>query len=170
VSHYSGLGIAFLIDKRHSVQEVQLLSPKQASIRFLPNVIIGVILNATTGLFVQHARVDYLLTIASIFATLSPILLALTEPIWPYWYAEFWSMLLVPVSVDGRSFKTRTCFSQLTQMRSNVYHRTPYYCGCLPTEDSCPCGSNLQHCISIWIYRRHGCHGGCIIHILQAQG
>lgn len=81
-------------------QDVQLLSPIQASLRFLPSIIIGVILNISTGLFVQHMQVDYLVTISSVLAAASPLLLALTDPAWPFWYTAFWSILLSPVSVD----------------------------------------------------------------------
>src|SRR5262245_41917136 len=85
----------------NSFQNIQLLSPVQASLRFLPSIIIGVILNLATGLFVQHMRIDYLVTIVSVLAAASPLLLALTDPAWSFWYTAFWSILLSPVSVDG---------------------------------------------------------------------
>lgn len=86
---------------RHSVQKIQLLPAKEASLRLIPNMLIGFILNPTIGLAVQHVRIDYLLTIASMLSAVAPLLLALTDPAWSYWYAEFWSMLLCGVAVDG---------------------------------------------------------------------
>lgn len=88
-------------DYRHSVQKIQLLPAKDASLRLIPNMLIGFILNPIIGLAVQHVRIDYLLTIASMLSAVAPFLLALTDPAWPYWYAEFWSMLLCGVAVDG---------------------------------------------------------------------
>jgi len=88
-------------NESHSFQDVQLLSPIQTSLRFLPGIIIGVFLNISTGLFIQHMRIDLLLTIVSVFAAVSPLLLAVTDPKWSYWYTGFWSVLLSPVSVDG---------------------------------------------------------------------
>ncbi|KAL5352728.1 hypothetical protein ACLOAV_002676 [Pseudogymnoascus australis] len=82
------------------VQKIQLLPAKDASLRLIPNMLIGFILNPIIGLAVQHVRIDYLLTIASMLSAVAPFLLALTDPAWPYWYAEFWSMLLCGVAVD----------------------------------------------------------------------
>ncbi|KAF2001788.1 aminotriazole resistance protein [Amniculicola lignicola CBS 123094] len=81
-------------------QTVQLLSPSQASLRFLPGIAMGVLLNISTGLFVQHMRIDYLVTITSVIAAASPLLLAVTDPGWSFFYTAFWSVLLSPVSVD----------------------------------------------------------------------
>ncbi|KAF4629719.1 hypothetical protein G7Y89_g8419 [Cudoniella acicularis] len=82
------------------VQKIQRLPAKQASLRLIPNMLMGFILNPTIGLAVQHVRIDYLLTIASMLSAVAPLLLALTDPAWSYWYAEFWSMLLSGVAVD----------------------------------------------------------------------
>lgn len=65
-------------------------------------MLIGFILNPAVGFSVQHMRIDYLLTIASMLSAMAPLLLAVTDPAWPYWYAEFWSMLLSGVAVDGK--------------------------------------------------------------------
>jgi len=85
----------------YSFQNVQHTSPSQASLRFLPGIAIGVALNVFTGLLVHRIRIDILVALVSILATTSPLLLALTDPKWSYWYTLFWSVLLSPVSVDG---------------------------------------------------------------------
>lgn len=85
----------------HSFQQVQGLSAIQTSLRFLPNV--GIILNVTTGLLVHKIRADHLVLITSLISAGSPLLMALLNPHWPYWYAVFWAVLLGPLSVDGPS-------------------------------------------------------------------
>lgn len=81
-------------------QDVQHLSALQTSLRFLPNVIIGAILNVGTGLVAHKFRADYLVTITSLLSAGSPLLMALINPDWPYWYSAFWAMCLSPVSSD----------------------------------------------------------------------
>ena len=82
-------------------QEIQHLSALQTSIRFLPSVITGLILNVTTGLFAHKFRADYLVTISSLLSAVSPLLMALINPKWPYWYSAFWVMLVSPLSADS---------------------------------------------------------------------
>ncbi|KAL8687547.1 MAG: hypothetical protein Q9218_006316 [Villophora microphyllina] len=82
-------------------QDVQKLSALDTSLRFIPNIVSGAILNISLGFFIQRFRVDYLIFITSIVAAVSPLLMALTNPAWPYWYTVFWAMLLGPFSVDA---------------------------------------------------------------------
>jgi len=65
-------------------QEVQHLSALQTSLRFLPSVVSGVILNITTGLFAHKFRADYLVIITSLVSGGAPLLMALINPTWPY--------------------------------------------------------------------------------------
>ncbi|EGD90788.1 hypothetical protein H112_01367 [Trichophyton rubrum D6] len=81
-------------------QKVQLLSPFDTSIRLLPNVIIGVILNLSTGLFVHLVQVNYLVIVVSIIAAIAPLLMAIIDPNWNYWICAFWGVLLGPVAID----------------------------------------------------------------------
>jgi len=69
----------------------------------MPNVVLGIFLNITTGLFVQHIRADLLVVMTSILAALSPLLMAIIDPAWSWWSCAFWAVLLVPVSVDGET-------------------------------------------------------------------
>jgi hypothetical protein len=118
-----------MTDVKRSFQNVQNLSPSQASLRFLPGIVIGVALNVSTGLLMHRIRIDLLVAIVSILAAASPILLALTDPKWSYWYTLFWSVLLSPVSVDGTQSQIRDgkIFVNLIQ-RSHIHH-CPSYCG-----------------------------------------
>ncbi|KAK2838284.1 hypothetical protein FQN49_006432 [Arthroderma sp. PD_2] len=81
-------------------QKVQLLSPLNTSIRLLPNVIIGIVLNLSTGLFVHLVRVNYLVIAVSIIAAIAPLLMAIIDPSWNYWACAFWGVLLGPVAID----------------------------------------------------------------------
>ncbi|GAD98212.1 aminotriazole resistance protein [Paecilomyces variotii No. 5] len=83
-------------------QEVQELSPIQAAIRFLPNVLIGVILNLGTGLMVHRLKANHLVLVTTILSAGSPLLMAIIGPRWSWWYCAFWAMLLCPLSADGK--------------------------------------------------------------------
>ncbi|KAJ5919435.1 hypothetical protein N7466_010378 [Penicillium verhagenii] len=82
-------------------QEVQRLSAIQAALRFLPNVIIGIVINLGTGLLIHRLRANYLVIITSAFSAISPLLMALIDPDWSWWYCVFWAMLLGPLSADA---------------------------------------------------------------------
>jgi hypothetical protein len=86
-----------------SFQEVQDLPPIQAAIRFLPNVIIGIILNIATGLLVHRLHANHLVLVTTILSAGSPLLLAIINPQWSWWYCAFWAVLLGPLSADGMS-------------------------------------------------------------------
>ena len=86
-----------------SWQEVQLLSPTQASIRFLPSMPLGAILNLVTGLIVHKFPVIYIVLISSALGAFAPLLMAITSPRWPYWYSAFPAQLFEPLDPDGES-------------------------------------------------------------------
>ena len=82
-------------------QEVQNLSALQTSLRFLPGVISGGFLNIWTGLYAHKFRADYLVASTTLLSAVAPLLMALINPNWSYWYSAFWAMLISPVSADG---------------------------------------------------------------------
>lgn len=92
---------AGLANGQPSWQEVQLLSPLQASIRFVPSMILAAILNLVTGLIVHKFPVIYLVLISSALGALAPLLMAINSPKWPYWYAAFPAQIFEPLSPDG---------------------------------------------------------------------
>ena len=81
-------------------QQVQQLSALQTSIRFLPSLILGAVLNISTGLFVHKVPAVYLVLITSLLSAGSPLLMATINPKWTYWKAAFPAKLLEPLSVD----------------------------------------------------------------------
>ena len=85
----------------HSFQEVQGLSAIQAAIRFLPNVLIGIVLNLGTGLLVHRLHANYLVLVTTVLSAGSPLLMAIIDPTWSWWYCAFWAVLLGPLSADG---------------------------------------------------------------------
>lgn len=84
----------------HSFQEIQHLTAIQAAIRILPSVVVGVILNFTTGMAVHRVPVVWLVVITSLVSSGSPLLMALIQVEWPYWTSAFFAQILMPFSVD----------------------------------------------------------------------
>ena len=84
-------------------QEVQHLSALQTAVRFLPNVVLGIILNVCTGVYASKFRVDYLVCTCTLVSAVAPLLLALIDPKWSYWRSAFFAMLISPVAGDGTS-------------------------------------------------------------------
>ncbi|GFF94650.1 aminotriazole resistance protein [Aspergillus lentulus] len=81
-------------------QEVQDLPAIQAALRFLPSIISGIILNLGTGLLVHRLHANYLVLVTSVLSAGSPLLMAIIDPEWSWWYCAFWAMLLGPLSAD----------------------------------------------------------------------
>ncbi|KAF9639941.1 integral membrane protein [Lasiodiplodia theobromae] len=81
-------------------QDVQSLPALQTSLRFLPNAISGIILSIGTGMILHKFSAYWIVLAASVISALSPMLFAIAEPTWSYWYAQFWAMLLSAVAVD----------------------------------------------------------------------
>ncbi|KAL3465835.1 major facilitator superfamily domain-containing protein [Aspergillus heterothallicus] len=82
-------------------QEVQNLSALDASIRILPSLIIGVLLNLIIGIFVHKIPAFWIVTITSILCAGSPLLMAVVQPSWPYWGNAFVAQILQPFSFDA---------------------------------------------------------------------
>lgn len=61
---------------------------------------MGIILEATMGLFVHKFSVMYLVVISSLLSAGSPLLMAVINSKWPYWYDAFFAQLLMYFSID----------------------------------------------------------------------
>lgn len=83
-----------------SFQEVQEFSALQASLRILPSLIVGAILNLTTGYFVDRAPVFWLVIVTTTLTAGAPLLMALIDPHWAYWKGAFFAQVLAPLSGD----------------------------------------------------------------------
>jgi MFS family permease len=67
-------------------QEVQGLSALQASLRILPNMLLGIATNFATGYFINKVPAIYAVLISSSLCAGAPLLMALIDPNWTYWY------------------------------------------------------------------------------------
>ncbi|EGY16865.1 uncharacterized protein VDAG_08029 [Verticillium dahliae VdLs.17] len=81
-------------------QEVQLLSALDAAIRFFPEVVVGILLNLFTGLFVHKINANLLITVSAALTCVAPLIMAFIDPAWNFWVAAFWAAIVCPFSVD----------------------------------------------------------------------
>jgi MFS family permease len=81
-------------------QEIQNTSTFFTSLRLLPNLLIGVLINLTVGMFVDKVSARWLVAISSLLCAGAPLMMALVDPDWSYWYMEFWAQSLAPLSGD----------------------------------------------------------------------
>jgi hypothetical protein len=72
-----------------SFQQVQGQSALGASLRILPALIMAVLINISTGFFVGRMPIMWVVLAAAAFSAISPLLMALIDPKWPYWYMAF---------------------------------------------------------------------------------
>ncbi|TVY78534.1 Drug resistance protein [Lachnellula suecica] len=77
-----------------------LLSAIETSVRLLPQVAIGTGLCVLSGMLINKISVLAALLTLTILCAIAPLLMAIADPGWPYWYCEFWAQLLTPLSVD----------------------------------------------------------------------
>jgi MFS family permease len=81
-------------------QDIQRTSALGASLRMLPNLLFGTVINLTVGLLVDRVPAPYAVIVTSGLCAGAPLLMALLNPAWPYWYAELPAQLLSPLSAD----------------------------------------------------------------------
>ena len=61
---------------------------------------VGLVLEVTTGLFVHRFSVMLLVVFSSLLSAGSPLLMAVVNIKWPYWYDAFFAQILMYFSVD----------------------------------------------------------------------
>ena len=81
-------------------QEIQNTSTLFTSLRLLPNLLVGVLINLTVGMFVDKVSARWLVAISSLLCAGAPLMMTLVDPKWSYWYMEFWAQILAPMSGD----------------------------------------------------------------------
>jgi MFS family permease len=81
-------------------QEVQSRSILTTSLYLLPNLLTGVCLNLSMGVFVDRLPARWLVVASSLICALSPLAMSLLNPGWSYWYLEFWAQVFAPFSAD----------------------------------------------------------------------
>jgi MFS family permease len=79
---------------------VQHLSALQSSLRILPSLIVGFIIQVMTGLLIHKIPAFYLLLVSLILSAGAPLLMAIILPNSPYWYNAFFAQVLSPISAD----------------------------------------------------------------------
>jgi Na+/melibiose symporter-like transporter len=81
-------------------QDVQKLSPLEASIRFLPAPVAGTISNIVMGLIAHKVNADRPVLVGNVLSTISPLILALMNPKASYWANAFPAMALNAIGAD----------------------------------------------------------------------
>ncbi|QKX53132.1 uncharacterized protein TRUGW13939_00206 [Talaromyces rugulosus] len=81
-------------------QEVQNHSTLTASLYLLPNLMVGVCINLSVGIFVDRLPAGWLVVGSSLLCALAPLMMALVNPNWKYYYIELWAQMLAPLSAD----------------------------------------------------------------------
>jgi len=86
-------------------QQVQGLSGIQASIRILPSLVMGVLLNLGTGLIVDKVPANRLVLSTILPSVVSPLLMAMINPEWVSWRAAFPAQVLFLLAVEGKHYR-----------------------------------------------------------------
>ncbi|KAK5049843.1 hypothetical protein LTR84_003961 [Exophiala bonariae] len=81
-------------------QEIQNTSTLFTSLRLLPSLVVGTVLNLTVGIFVDKIPARWLVAVSSMLCAVAPLLMAIADPKWSYWYMQFWAQVLSPMSGD----------------------------------------------------------------------
>ncbi|KDN72394.1 putative major facilitator superfamily transporter [Colletotrichum sublineola] len=92
----------FIMLYTESFQKVQGVSALQSSLRFLPHVIMGTVVNVAAAWLVSRVKVQTLGAVSAVITAVAPILMATVELDGYYWFAPFWAMILSPVNADGQ--------------------------------------------------------------------
>lgn len=67
-------------------------------------------MNLGMGLLVHRFRPDHLILATSVITALSPLLMAIIDPSWSWWYASFWAVMLGPLSASGTALDHTVTF------------------------------------------------------------
>lgn len=82
-------------------QDVQNLSAGQTSVRYIPDVVTGVLINLGVGFLIHKMSTYWLVLAATVITLAAPLLLAMMDKDSSYWVAAFPAMCLIPLSADG---------------------------------------------------------------------
>jgi MFS family permease len=61
---------------------------------------VGVCIGLSVGIFVDRVPAGWLVVGSSLLAALAPLMMALVNPNWKYYYLELWAQMLAPMSAD----------------------------------------------------------------------
>ena len=77
------------------------MSPLTAALRFLPNVLLGLVTTLTIRFIVHRVLGSILAVVANLISAIAPLLMAIVNPDWLWWWCVFWAVLLSPICADG---------------------------------------------------------------------
>lgn len=83
-----------------SFQNIQSLSSLSSSLRLLPGLVVAASIDLSIGYIIHKLSIAWTLCGLSVVASISPLLMALINPAWPYWYEAFPAQVLYPVAVE----------------------------------------------------------------------
>jgi Na+/melibiose symporter-like transporter len=81
-------------------QEIQHASTLTTSLFLIPNLTTGVLLQISVGFFVHRVPAQWLVAGSALICAASPLIMALMDPRWNYWYLGFWAQVFAPFSAD----------------------------------------------------------------------
>ncbi|KAI4627964.1 hypothetical protein J4E80_002100 [Alternaria sp. BMP 0032] len=70
------------------------------SLYLLPNLLAGVLIQISVGLFVHRVPARWLVAGSALICAISPLLMAVVPPTWSYWKLAFWAQMFAPFSAD----------------------------------------------------------------------
>jgi nitrate/nitrite transporter NarK len=70
------------------------------SLYLLPNLLVGVCINLSVGIFVDRVPAGWLVVGSSLLSAIAPLMMALVDPTWKYYYLELWAQILAPLNAD----------------------------------------------------------------------
>ncbi|KAF7631354.1 hypothetical protein AFLA_012212 [Aspergillus flavus NRRL3357] len=82
-------------------QNAQDLSRVETAIRFIPTPITGQLTALTTRFVLHRCRADAIINITTIISCVSPLIMALVNPIWVYWRCAYVAICLKSITADS---------------------------------------------------------------------
>ncbi|KAE8146900.1 major facilitator superfamily domain-containing protein [Aspergillus avenaceus] len=82
-------------------QNVQHLTGLDTALRFIPTPITGLLSSLVTGLVLHRCRADAIINITTVISAVSPLIMALVNPDWPYWRCAFVAICLNSIAADS---------------------------------------------------------------------
>lgn len=70
------------------------------SLYLLPQLVTAVMLGLTVGLVVHRIPARWLVLGSTLICAMAPLIMALVDPAWQYWYLVFWAQVFAPFSTD----------------------------------------------------------------------
>lgn len=156
-----------LADQYPSFQQFQGTSALGASVRILPALVTAVVINVSTGFFVHRMPVILVVLVAATLSTISPLLMAIVDPEWPYWYMAFIAQVCGTFAPEPLESLPHTSSSHLDPYqrkfayypilgpsaympRCPIHSRYTDHISRLPCKNTGSRWSSVQHLLATW--------------------